>query len=106
MLRPPPRSPLFPTRRSSDLVDPIRLPPVVRRDDDVDVGTEGLQLGGQETAVKPRRPDLEHYRSRVGEETGERDLQPRVAGEEDSLPPYTVSQHPQVLPRRSGPHDL
>src|SRR5215218_4176696 len=88
------------------LVDPIRLPPVVRRDDDVDVGAEGLQLGGQKAAVQPRRPDLEHYGPRVGEETGERDLEPRVAGEEDPLPPYAVPQDPEVLPRGPGPHDL
>src|SRR5215211_7378319 len=88
------------------LVDPIRLPPVVRRDDDVDVRAKGLQLGCQKAAVQPRRPDLEHDGPRVGKEAGEGDLEPRVAGEEDPLPPYTVPQDPKVLPSGSGPHDL
>src|SRR5215212_6563323 len=88
------------------LIDPLRLPPVVRRDDDVDVRAEGLQLGGQKAAVQPRRPDLEHHGPRVGEEARERDLEPRVAGEEDPLPPYAVPQNTQILPRRPGPYDL
>ena len=88
------------------LVDPIRLPPVIRGDDDIDVGAKGLQLGGQEPAVEPRCADLEHHGPRVGEEAGERDLEPRVAGEEDPLAPDAVTQSTEILPGGPGPHGL
>src|SRR3712207_8191646 len=82
MIRRPPRSTLFPyttlfrsTGRAAQvsagdqgqvetgagdhhvrpaLVDPVRLPPIVRRDDDVDVGAKGLQLGGQKDRKSTR----------------------------------------------------
>src|ERR687898_529764 len=66
-------------------------------------GTKGLQLGGQEPAVQPWCANLEYDSPRVGEEAGEGDLQARVAGEEDPLPPYAVPQETQILPHRSSP---
>src|ERR687893_430185 len=57
------------------------LPAPVRGLDDIYVGAQGLELGGQEPLVQPRGADLQHHGPCVGQKAGERYLEARVAGE-------------------------